>query len=62
MTARLLTVAGAADKYGIPASTLYRLVADGRLAEVRLPGAERRVWLDIEDIEKLIAASRVVRS
>jgi excisionase family DNA binding protein len=59
---RLLTIKSANGEYGIPTSTLYRLIADGKLAEVRLPGAERRVWLDREDLERLIMSSRGVRS
>ena len=59
---RLLTVKQAAAEYGIPAPTLYALIAGRKLPEVRLPGAERRVWLDRADLDKLIAASRQVRT
>ena len=62
MSARLLTVKGGAAEYGIPPSTLYKLIADGKLPEVRLPGSERRVRLDRSDLEKLIATSRAVRT
>jgi len=62
MTA-LLTVKQAAAETGLPVSTIYGLIATGRLAEVRLPDVgARRVWLLRKDIEQLLERARQVRA
>ena len=59
---RLLDLGGAARYLAVSIWTVRVLLDAGRLARVRLPGAGmgdlRRVLLDREDLERLIAASR----
>jgi hypothetical protein len=57
---RLLTLRQASDLSGIPETSLRDLVARGALAEVRLP-TMRRVWIDRQDLDRLIERSREVR-
>jgi excisionase family DNA binding protein len=53
--ARLLTIAQAATEFGITSGTLRRLIANGELPSVRIPGI-RRVNIDRRDLERLIGA------
>src|SRR5690349_19802782 len=58
---RLLTLRQASDLSGIPETSLRDLIARGALPEVRLPAA-RRIWIDRQDLDRLIDRSRGVRN
>lgn len=59
---RLLTIRSASERTGIPVSTLHALVARGIMAEVRLPGAERRIWIREADLDQLIERNTTRRA
>ena len=54
---RLISLRDAEEKSGIPKDSLRRLIADGNLPTVELPGV-RRVWIDRQDLEDLIDSSK----
>jgi|SRR5215471_9655544 len=54
---KLLTIAEAAKESGIPRGTMYRLVKEGKLRVVQLPG-RRSFFIDPRDLEAMIEASK----
>ena len=60
-TARLLGLKQAEEEFGLPYGTLYRLVKNGNLPSVQLPGI-RRIYLDRRVIEHALEAWKVVQS
>jgi excisionase family DNA binding protein len=58
---RLLTVPQSAEQYGIPERSVHDLIARGLLPYVRFEGG-RRIWLDRQDLEALVAASKEKRA
>ncbi len=54
---RLLGVADAAAYLGVSARAVWRLLGQGALQRVELPGT-RRVLLDVEDLNALVEASK----
>ena len=54
---KLLKIAEASEQSGIPKGTLYRLVKEGKLRIVHLPG-RRSFLIDPRDLEAMIEASK----
>jgi len=60
--ARLLTLAQASEKSGVPAKTLWAMATKGHLTTIRLPGAERRIWIRESELAELIEKSSIEKS
>lgn len=58
--ARLLSLRDAESESGLPKDSLRKLIAEGKLAVVELPGI-RRVWIDREDLNALIEDAKTTR-
>jgi len=54
---KLLKIAEASEQSGIPKQTMYRLVKEGKLRVVHLPG-RRSFFIDPRDLEAMIEASK----
>jgi excisionase family DNA binding protein len=52
----LTTLQNAAEKHGVPYTSLRDLVLQGHLPSVKL-GESRRIWVKNADVDRLIASS-----
>lgn len=59
--AQLATVPETSRLKGVPERSIHDLIARGLLPYVQFPGG-RRIWIDLQDFDALIARSREVRA
>lgn len=59
--AQLASVPQASEIKGIPTRSIHDLISRGLLPYVVFPGG-RRIWIDLQDFDHLIATSKEVRS
>jgi predicted site-specific integrase-resolvase len=58
----LIALQAAAKKYGINRVTLHRWLKEGKLTRYRAQVGDRRTYVDIKEIDRLLQVRRVEKS
>lgn len=56
---KLIPLQSAADKYGLNRVTLHRWLKDGKLIRYRAEAGDRRTYIDVSELEKLVKVKPV---